>query len=77
MQRMGTAIGVAVVGSLIFGAIHKDQIRGPQDYSKMLVNGTTNGMLMAVILVTAALLLVFALPRRIQLHGAPAVPVSE
>jgi EmrB/QacA subfamily drug resistance transporter len=77
MQRMGTAIGVAVVGSLIFGAIHKDQIRGPQDYSKMLVTGTTDGMLMAVILVTAALLLVFALPRRIQLHGAPAAPVAE
>ncbi|MFM6963931.1 MAG: MFS transporter [Micrococcales bacterium] len=77
MQRMGTAIGVAVVGSIIFSAIHKDQIHGPADVAKQFSTGATGGMLMAVIMVAAALLLVFALPRRIQLHGAPLAPAAE
>ena len=73
MQRMGTAIGVAVVGSIIFSAIHKDQIHSALDAQKQFATGATNGMLMAAILVFAALALVFALPRKIQLHGAPPV----
>lgn len=77
MQRMGTAIGVAVVGSIIFDAIHPELVRGPADVAKQFDTGATGGILMAVILGTAALLLVFALPRRIQLHGAPAAPVAE
>lgn len=77
MQRMGTAIGVAIVGSIIFGAIHKDQIRSAADAAKQFDTGATGGMLVAVILVAAAFFLVFALPRRIQLHGAPLAPAAE
>lgn len=77
MQRMGTAIGVAIVGSIIFGAIHKDQIRSAADAAKQFDTGATGGMLVAVILVAVALGLVFALPRRIQLHGAPLAPAAE
>jgi EmrB/QacA subfamily drug resistance transporter len=77
MQRMGTAIGVAIVGSIIFGAIKPKEIHSPMDAMQQFDTGATNGMLMAAIMVAAALALVFALPRRIQLHGAPLAPSAE
>lgn len=77
MQRMGTAIGVAIVGSIIFSAIKPEEIRSPADLQQQFDTGATNGMLMSLIMVSVALLLVYALPKRIQLHGAPAAPSAE
>jgi EmrB/QacA subfamily drug resistance transporter len=76
MQRMGTAIGVAVIGSILFGAIHKDQIRSAADAAAQFKTGATDAMFMSFILAIVALVLVFSLPRRIQLHGAPAAAPS-
>ncbi len=79
MQRMGTAIGVAVIGSIIFGAIHKETIRSAADAANQFKTGATNAMLMSVILSVAALALVYSLPKRLKLsHGGPqAAPAAE
>ncbi len=78
MQRMGTAIGVAVIGSILFGAIHKDQIRSAADAANQFKTGATNAMLTSAIMALVAFALVYSLPRRIQLHGAlAAAPSAE
>jgi hypothetical protein len=78
MQRMGTAIGVAVIGSILFGAIHKDQIRSAADAASQFKTGATNAMLTSAILAVVAFGLVYSLPKRIQLNGAPtAAPAAE
>ena len=77
MQRMGTAIGVAVIGSILFGAIHKDQIKSATDAANQFKTGASTAMLTSAILALVAFGLVYSLPRRIQLHGAPAAPSAE
>ena len=73
MQRLGSAIGVAIIGSILFSSLKF----GPTTTHAQIVSGfmagATNAMLMSTILAVASLALVFALPKRIQLHGAPPI----
>jgi fucose permease len=75
-QRVGSAIGVAIIGSILFSALTPDKMV-PNLIGQAFKDGASNAMLMSVILSAASLLLVFALPKRIQLHGAPVVHSAE
>jgi EmrB/QacA subfamily drug resistance transporter len=78
-QRVGSAIGVAIIGSILFGTLNFGQGKPtPQIIANTFKDGAANAMLMSAVLAVAAFLLVFALPKRIQLHGAPsAAPAGE
>jgi EmrB/QacA subfamily drug resistance transporter len=73
MQRLGAAIGVAVIGSILFSAIKPGPGITPAKITEQFVTGATNAMLMSTILALASLALVFSLPKRIQIHGAAPV----
>jgi EmrB/QacA subfamily drug resistance transporter len=77
MQRVGTAIGVAIIGSILFDAITFGPMSTPQTIAEGFKTGATNAMGMSTILAVVAFALVFSLPKRIQLHGAAATPVAE
>jgi EmrB/QacA subfamily drug resistance transporter len=77
MQRVGTAIGVAIIGSILFDAITFGPMSTPQTIAEGFKTGATNAMGMSTILAVVAFALVFSLPKRIQLHGAAAAPVAE
>jgi hypothetical protein len=63
----------------LFGSLNFGQGKPtPQIIANTFKDGASNAMLMSAILAAASFLLVFALPKRIQLHGAPsAAPVGE
>jgi len=67
MQRLGTAIGVAIIGSVLFSSI--SEIHSQAERSGAFKEGASNAMLTSTILAIVSFLLVFALPKRIQLHG--------
>lgn len=71
MQRVGSAVGIAIIGSVLFGSL---TVRGPG--ADALATGFTdaaaNAMAVSTAFAVAALLLVFALPRRTSRGGPPA-----
>lgn len=69
-QRIGSAIGVAIIGSILFGALHFGPGTTPASIAADFKTGAANAMGMSAILAVVAFALVFSLPRRIQLHGA-------
>jgi EmrB/QacA subfamily drug resistance transporter len=73
MQRLGAAIGVAVIGSILFSSIKFGPTTTHAQVVSGFMEGATNAMLTSTILAVASFALVFSLPRRIQLHGAPPV----
>ena len=73
MQRLGAAIGVAVIGSILFSSLKFGPTTTPAQITSGFLTGATNAMLMSTILAIASFALVFSLPRRIQLHGAAPV----
>jgi EmrB/QacA subfamily drug resistance transporter len=77
MQRLGAAIGVAVIGSVLFSSLSFGPTTTPAQITDGFMTGAANAMLTSTILAIASLALVFALPRRIQLHGAPAVVAAD
>jgi fucose permease len=77
MQRLGTAIGVAVIASVLFDAVKIGPTSTPAIISAEFKTGATNAMLWSTILAVVAFVLVFSLPRRIQLNGAPPVAAAE
>ena len=77
MQRLGTAIGVAVVGSILFNAIHIAPQQNMALFQAQFKTGASNGMLMSFILAVAAVGLVFSLPKRVQQHGGAPAPVAS
>ena len=77
VQRMGTAIGVAIIGSILFGALTPDKMV-PGLIGQAFKDGAAGAMLTSAIMAVAAFFLVFTLPKRIQLHGAPsAAPAGD
>ncbi len=65
-QRVGAAIGIAIIGSVLFGSLNSQDIRGPQDLGPAFVTSAGHAMAVSVAFAVVALLLVFALPRRVN-----------
>lgn len=62
MQRMGSASGIAVIGSVFFGTL---VIGGPAEVPQAFTNAAANAMAVSVAFAAAAFALVFALPTRV------------
>lgn len=73
MQRLGAAIGVAVIGSILFSSLKFGPTTTHAQIISGFLTGATNAMWMSTILAVASFALVFSLPKRIQLHGAAPV----
>jgi EmrB/QacA subfamily drug resistance transporter len=74
MQRVGAAIGIAVIGSVLFGVADLSSIRSKADLATHFGDGATWAMGVSVILALVAFALVFTLPKRLsqQWGSAPA-----
>lgn len=66
MQRVGSAVGIAVIGSVFFGNVGK--IAGPSDLPVAFGSAATPALLVSSIFAFVAFLLVFTLPKRVNLH---------
>ncbi|MCC6494935.1 MAG: MFS transporter, partial [Propionibacteriaceae bacterium] len=71
MQRIGSAIGIAVIGSVLFGTL---EINGPDDVARAFAASAGHAMGLSAVLATVAFALVFALPKRVtgELETVPA-----
>ncbi|MGI3784760.1 MAG: MFS transporter [Janthinobacterium lividum] len=70
VQRVGSAVGIAIIGSVLFGSL---LITGPDTVASGFTHAAGNAMAVSAAFSVAALLLVFALPKRTGGHG-PAAP---
>ncbi|MBV8927826.1 MAG: MFS transporter, partial [Mycobacteriaceae bacterium] len=61
MQRIGSAIGIAVIGTVLFGSLHV--IPGPNALATAFGHSATSAMAVSAALSVAAFCLAFALPR--------------
>jgi EmrB/QacA subfamily drug resistance transporter len=64
MQRIGSAIGIAVIGTVLFGTLHV--IPGPDAVALAFGHSATLAMGVSAVLSVAAFALVFALPRAVD-----------
>jgi EmrB/QacA subfamily drug resistance transporter len=62
-QRIGSAIGIAVIGTILFGTLH---VTGPQQLAGEYVHSAVLAGWASVGMVVVALGLIFALPRRLR-----------
>ena len=71
MQRVGSAIGIAIIGSVLFGTL---TITGhtPAAVATGFTNAAANALGVSAALSIVAFLLVFALPKRISIPGQAA-----
>lgn len=75
VQRVGSAVGVAVIGSVLFGTLSFDT-HGPDAAAVAFAHSATLAMAVSTGLGLVAFLLVFALPKRLDSARPPAVPVG-
>ncbi len=61
VQRIGSAIGIAVIGSVLFGSL---VITGPDTVASGFTDAAAQAMLVSAVFSVVALVLVFTLPRR-------------
>jgi EmrB/QacA subfamily drug resistance transporter len=73
-QRAGSAIGIAVIGTVLFGSLH---VRPGPDATAAFSHSSQLALLANVAFVLVALLLVIGLPRRIPTRCLGAGPVSR
>ena len=66
MQRIGAAIGIAIIGSVLFGNI--GEITGPADLPAAFGQAATPALAVSAAFAVAAFALVFTLPKRVSLH---------
>jgi EmrB/QacA subfamily drug resistance transporter len=64
MQRIGSAIGIAVIGTVLFGTLHV--VPGPDALAMAFGHSATLAMGVSAVLSVAAFVLVFALPRAVD-----------
>ena len=78
MQRVGTAIGVAVIGSILFGSL---VIEGKPPTSTDIAEAFTHSSMLAMgastVMAFIAFLLIFALPKNVSQHGPRPVVISD
>ena len=72
MQRVGSAIGIAVIGSVLFGQLH---ITSPASVPQAFTDAAAAALLVSTILAVVAFLLVFVLPK--QVRAGYAAPPAE
>ncbi|MCU1507819.1 MAG: putative drug efflux permease [Glaciihabitans sp.] len=73
VQRVGSAIGIAVVSSVLFAIVSGSVIRSKDDLATAFIHASAGSLAVSAAFALAAFLLVFALPRRVnQFGGAPA-----
>ncbi|AYF98750.1 MFS transporter [Protaetiibacter intestinalis] len=70
MQRIGSAIGIAVIGSVFFGTL---EISGPADVAPAFASSAAHAMLVSAAFAVAAFALVFVLPKRVD-RGYQTIP---
>ncbi len=72
MQRLGTAIGIAIIGSVFFGTLSIPAQGSPtaNDLAVAFTHSATSALAVSASFAVLAFLLVFALPRRVG-SGAP------
>jgi MFS family permease len=63
MQRVGSAIGIAIIGTILFGTLHINSA-GPNAVARAFGHSATLAMAASAGLSVAAFALVFALPKR-------------
>ncbi|WP_315095398.1 DHA2 family efflux MFS transporter permease subunit [uncultured Cellulomonas sp.] len=70
MQRVGSAIGIAVIGSVLFGTLH---ITGndPAQIAQAFTDSAAHAMAVSAALAVVAFVLVFVLPKQVDRHGGP------
>jgi len=68
MQRVGSAAGIAVVGSVFFGTLVVAG-PGPEALATGFTDSATSAMAVSAALSVVALLLVFLLPKRVEVPG--------
>ncbi len=68
MQRVGAAVGIAIIGSVFFGTL---SITGPHDVAPAFTHSAASAMAVSAAFSVVAFLLVFALPKRVQAWGGP------
>jgi len=73
MQRIGSAIGIAVIGSVFFGTL---DISGPTDVAPSFAESAAHAMLVSAAFSIAAFALVFVLPKRVAHDARAAVPAE-
>ncbi|MBF4618449.1 MFS transporter [Clavibacter sp. VKM Ac-2873] len=66
VQRVGSAVGIAVIGSVLFAGVAGAGIRGPQMVPQAFTDASAQAMGVSAIFAVAAFALVFALPRRVS-----------
>jgi EmrB/QacA subfamily drug resistance transporter len=77
MQRIGSAVGIAVVGSVLFAGVANAGIRGPGDVAQAFTDAAAWAIGLSAALAVVALVLVFALPKSVSTgHGPSAPPVD-
>jgi MFS family permease len=64
MQRIGSAIGIAVIGTVLFGTLHV--VPGPDALATGFGHSATLAMGVSAVLSVVAFCLVFALPRAVD-----------
>lgn len=70
VQRVGSAIGIAVIGSVLFSVANLSAVRSKADLVAAFMNGSTSAIGTSVIFAVIAFGLVFALPRKVSQPGA-------
>jgi MFS family permease len=66
VQRVGSAVGIAVIGSVLFAGVAGAGIRGPQMVPQAFTDAAASAMGVSAIFAVVAFALVFALPRRVS-----------
>jgi EmrB/QacA subfamily drug resistance transporter len=74
MQRIGSAVGIAVIGSILFSSLTGKTFHSQAEVTTAFGQGATNALGVSAIFAIVAFALVFALPKKVDLHGAaPAI----
>lgn len=66
VQRVGSAIGIAVIGSVLFSVANLSAVRNKADLVTSFMNGATSAIGVSVIFAIIAFGLVFTLPRQVS-----------
>ena len=68
MQRIGSAVGIAIIGSILFGLVDAFGIRSEADVAVAFGQAATVALFVSAVFAVVSFLLVFVLPKRVSLH---------